>query len=421
MLNWAFFLEILRTVAESLRNYKLRAALTLIGVIIGTGVVTTVSAIFKGVSTKVAEITERSAPNVVYFTKEDKIGPSFGQPSQEERLRRDLTLEDAEAVAELSTPVGVSPQKIRGEYGPTPDPPQMAANGKEAINPLILGVWENFPELLTVPIRSGRFFTKSERQRREQVVVIGSGVARQLFPGLDPLGREVRLDGRLYRVIGVLDDAPGDGILGSDDLNERTVYAPFETVQRNYPEIKDMLIVVRAPAGATDRVTADVTEVLRRRRNVPFDAPNNFGVNRAEQIFDVVNRIIAGISAVTLPITLTSLLVGGIGVMNVMLVAVRERGPEIGVRRAVGATQRQILAQFLTEAVALTGVGGVIGILAGLCVAFLMRFGFGFPAVVPIWSIFAGAGGSMLIGLVAGAIPAWRAAHLDPVSAMRGD
>lgn len=412
--------DIIFTVFDSLRAHKLRSALTLTGVIIGTAVVVMVGAVLTGLSARVAQVSEQSAPNVIYFTKEEKIGPSFERPTEEQRKRKDLTYEDALAVAKLDKPLGVSPQKIRGSYGPTADKPVMTARGRQAINPLILGVWENFPDLVSVRVERGRFFTETERNTRAPAAVIGSGIARQLFEETDPLDEEVKIDGKLYRVIGVLAPASGEGVIGSDDLDERIVYAPFETIAKLYPEIEGTIIVVRAPVGQIDAVIDQVTYTLRTRRNVPVDAPNNFGVNRAEQVFDIINQLLAGLATVVVPVALAGLLVGGVGVMNIMLVSVTERTSEIGIRRALGARRVDVLSQFLIEAATLTSVGGLIGIAIGFLFAFALQFVVKFPAAVPLWAIVVGFLTSALVGLIAGMWPAVRAARLDPVNAIRG-
>ena len=412
--------DIILTVLDSLRSHKLRSALTLTGVIIGTAVVVMVGAVLTGLSARVAAITENSAPNVIYFTKEERIGPSFKQPTAEERARKELAYEDAVAVAALDKPLGVSPQKIRGSYGPSADKAKVTARGREAINPLILGVWENFPDIVSVRVGSGRFFTQAERNNRASVVIIGSGIARQLFEATDPLDQDVRIDGKVFRVIGVLTASSGEGVIGSDDLDERIVYAPFETIAAMYPEIKGAAIVVRAPAGKVDDVIEQVTVTLRLRRNVPAEAPNNFGVNRAEQVFDAINQILIGLAAIVVPVALAGLLVGGVGVMNIMLVSVTERTSEIGIRRALGATRRDVLTQFLIEAATLTGVGGLIGIAIGFLFAFVLETFISFPAAVPLWAVVIGLFASISVGIIAGMWPAVRAARLDPVNAIRG-
>ncbi len=420
-INRQLFRDTIGTVVGSLRSHKLRAVLTLTGVIIGTAVVSMVGAILTGLSQRVAEVTEKSAPNTIWFTKEEKIGPSFDRPTAEERQRKELTYEDALAVSELPTPLGVSPQKIRGSYGPTANPPKINFKGRDAYNPLILGVWENFPQIVSVPLEKGRFFVEQERRARSNVAVIGNGIARQLFEGADPLEQEIKIDGRLFRVVGVLADPAGQGVIGSDDIDLRTVYIPFDTALKLYPEIEGTAIVVRAAQGKTDETTDEVSALLRQRRGVAPGAPNNFGVNRAEQVFTIVNQAIAGLALIVVPIALASLLVGGLGVMNIMLVSVTERSAEIGIRRALGARKNDILLQFLIEAMALTGIGGVAGILIGLAFAFLIRLLVSFPTVVPLWAVLSGFLTSVAIGLIAGIYPAVRAANLDPVNAMRGE
>ena len=418
-MNWQFYRNIWQIVLDSILAHKLRSGLTLTGVIVGTAVVALVGAVLTGLSQRVAEVTEKNSPNTVYFTKSERIGPSLQQPTAEERQRKDLTYEDIKAVSDLESPLEVSPQKIRGSYGPTANVPKVAANSRTAINPLILGVWENYPRVANVPIDEGRFFTQQERSSRRAVAVIGSGIKKQIFEEKDAIGETIKIDGRLFKVISVLRKASGEGVIGSDEIDERIIYIPFETAQKVFPEVEDNAIVVRAPDGKVDEVIEDVTNLLRQRRGVSIDKPNNFGVNRAEQVFALVDSVIAGLGVVVVPIALASLFVGGVGVMNIMLVSVKERTNEIGIRRALGATQKDILLQFLAEAMTLTGLGGVIGIALGLFLAFAFRLIVSFPAVVPIWAVIAGLIASVLVGLVAGIYPAYRAAKLDPVDAMR--
>jgi putative ABC transport system permease protein len=419
-LNKQLFSDTLRTVFESIRTHKLRSGLTLTGVIIGTAVVALVGAVLTGLSQRVQEVSDKNSPNVIYFTKQNRIGPSLEQPTAEERQRKDFSLEDALAVAQLSSPQAVSPQKVRGSYGPSADIPKITARSLEAINPLILGVWENYPDVINVPVEKGRFFTEEERRGRASVAVIGYGTAKQIFEDLNPLGESVKIDGKLFRVIGVLGKSSGEGVIGSDDIDERSVYIPFETSEKFYPGIEENLIAVRAPNGKVDEVTEEVTFLLRQRRGLSISQPNNFGTNRSEQIFTLVNDVINGLGVIIVPIALASLFVGGIGVMNIMLVSVKERTPEIGIRRALGATRTTILTQFLLEAMILTGLGGLIGIATGLFLAFAIRNIISFPAAVPFWAILAGFAASLTVGLIAGVYPAFRASRLDPVEAMRG-
>lgn len=404
--------DIIVTVLDSLLSHKLRSALTLLGVVIGVSVVVLVGSILASFSAAITDNIEDFSPNVTYFTKEEKIGPQFRTPSAEERSRKEISFECVQAVAALDTPLAVSPQKVRGSYGPSADQPKMSALGREAINPLILGVWDNYPEVANVVLARGRFFTEDERKRRAKTLVIGWAVAAQLFQLSDAIGKDVRLDGSLYRIVGVLED---DG----DEFSGKICYAPYETIASEYPNIESNIIVVRAPPGREDEVVNQVTYTLRRLRNVPVEAPNNFGVNRAEQVFEAIQGILAGIAAIVTPIALAGLLVGGVGVTNIMIVSVTERTAEIGIRRAIGARRRDVLMQFLIEAVILTAVGGVIGIAIGLLLAYVAALALGFPLAVLTWAVMTGLLTSVSVGLIAGIYPAVRAARLDPVVAIR--
>jgi putative ABC transport system permease protein len=291
-----------RAVIDSIRSNKLRSGLTLTGVIIGTAVVALVGAVLTGLSQRVQEVSDKSAPNVIYFTKQARIGPSLEQPTAEERQRKDFSLADAIAVAELQSPQAVSPQKVRGSYGPSANVPKVTARSREGINPLILGVWENYPQVINVPLDKGRFFTETERRARASVAVIGFGISKQIFEDNEPLGEDVKIDGKLFRVIGVLGQSTGEGVIGSDALDERTIYIPFETSEKFYPEIEETLIAVRAPNGRVDEVTDEVTYLLRTRRGVGSTEPNDFGVNRSEQVFELVNDVINGLGVIVVPI-----------------------------------------------------------------------------------------------------------------------
>ncbi|MBL8191667.1 MAG: ABC transporter permease [Acidobacteria bacterium] len=406
--------DIVITVWDSLLAHKLRSALTLLGIIIGVTVVVLVGSILASLSAALTANVQSFSPNVIYFTKEEKIGPQFGTPSAEERARKEISYECVKAVAELDSPLAVSPQKVRGSYGPSADQPKMSARGREAITPLILGVWDNYPEVVNIDLAEGRFFTEIESRSRSKVLVLGYSVAAQLFQTNSPVGEEIRLDGDLYRVVGLLKD---DG----DEFAGKICYAPYETIASEYPENEANIIVVRAPPGREDEVITQVTYTLRRLRNVPVEAPNNFGVNRAEQVFEAIQNILAGITVIIAPVALAGLAVGGVGVMNIMIVAVTERSAEIGVRRAIGARRRDVLVQFLIEAIILTSLGGMLGILLGLLLAFLVSLIMGFPFSVPMWAVVTGLLTSASVGLFAGIYPAARAARLDPVVAIRGN
>ncbi len=404
---------------DTLRTHKVRSALTMLGVIGGTMTVIAISSFLTGLRQFVLDQTERFGPDLVFVTKFDSIGIRFSRPSQSERTRKELTVEDAEAISQLPSVMEASPQLIVGSFAPSATQPVIKYRGVEANRPMIFGVWSNYDQVRNVYIKRGRFFTDIEQQRRAQVTIIGSSIAETLYAGLDPLEKEIEVEGQIYRVIGVLDKAPG-GLFGGDPVEDRQLLVPFDTLKANHPEIDSITINVRAKPGQYGKMVDELTELLRRRRGVPARKPSDFGLSTPEGIFDALNQIAIVASMIVVPLSAAGLLVGGIGVMNIMLVSVTERTKEIGVRRAIGARKADIIWQFLTEAVTLTGVGGVIGIFVGWLVSLLLRLlAPTLPSSIPLWAVLLGFFVSCTVGLVFGLWPAVKAARLDPIEALR--
>jgi putative ABC transport system permease protein len=403
---------------DTLRTHKVRSALTMTGVIGGVMTVIAISSFLTGLRQFVIDQTERFGPDLVFVTKLDSIGMR-GRPSQEERMRKDITFEDAQAVAELPTVEGATPQMVVGSFAPFGTSPVVKYKGIEANRPLVIGVWPNYDRLRNVFIQYGRFFTQAEEQHKAQVAVIGAGVAETLYGGLDPIDREIELEGEVFRVIGVMEKAPG-GLFGGDAVEDRQLIVPFETLKSKHPEIEDITVIVKAKSKQFAAMTDEVTELMRRRRGVPVTKPNNFGLTTPEGIFDILNQIAFGASVIVVPLSGAGLLVGGIGVMNIMLVSVTERTKEIGVRRAIGAKKADIIWQFLTEAVTLTGTGGLIGIFVGWLISLVLKMlAPTLPSTIPLWSIITGIVVSCSVGLFFGIWPAMKAARLDPIEALR--
>ena len=404
---------------DTLRTHKVRSALTMLGVIGGTMTVIAISSFLTGLREFVLEQTKRFGPDLVFVSKFDNIGIRFSRPSQAERIRKDLTVDDARAISELPSVLGVSPSMLSGSFAPIGTQPVVKYKGVEANRPLIFGVWSNYDELRNVYIGSGRFFTAAEQEHRAQVAVIGSAVAETLYGGLNPLGRELEVEGKIYQVIGVLEKAPGD-LFGGDPVEDRQLLVPFDTLKRDHPEIENISITVRARENQFGRMIDQITELLRRRRGVPADKPNDFGIGTPGSIYEVISQIAAAAGLIVFPLSAAGLLVGGIGVMNIMLVSVTERTKEIGVRRAIGARRSDIIWQFLTEATALTGVGGLVGILIGWLVSLgLRQLAPTLPSVIPLWAVLLGFVVSCSVGLIFGMWPAVKAARLDPIEALR--
>jgi putative ABC transport system permease protein len=403
---------------DTLRTHKVRSALTMTGVIGGVMTVIAISSFLTGLRQFVIDQTERFGPDLVFVTKLDSIGMR-GRPSQEERMRKDITFEDAQAVAELPTVEGATPQLVVGSFAPFGTSPVVKFRGTEANRPLVIGVWPNYDRLRNVFIQYGRFFTPIEEQHKAQVAVIGASVAETLYGALDPVDKEIEIDGQLFRVIGVMEKAPG-GLFGGDAVEDRQLIVPFETLKSKHPEIEDITIIVKGKPKQFGAMTDEVTELMRRRRAVPVNKPNNFGLTTPEGIFDILNQIAFGASVIVVPLSGAGLLVGGIGVMNIMLVSVTERTKEIGIRRAIGAKKADIVWQFLTEAVTLTGVGGLIGIFVGWLISLVLKMlAPTLPSTIPLWAVITGIVVSCSVGLFFGIWPAMKAARLDPIEALR--
>jgi putative ABC transport system permease protein len=399
--------------------HRFRSALTMLGIIGGTMTVIAIASFLTGLREFVIKQTERFGPDLVFVSKFNNIGIRFSRPSQEERMRKDLTVEDARAISELDSVLGASPTMVVGSFAPSAVNPLVKYRGVEANRPLIFGVWANYDEVRNVFIRSGRFFTESEQQHRARVAIIGASIAETLYGALDPIEREIEIEGKVFRVIGVLEKAPGD-LFGGDPVEDRLIIVPFDTLQRDHPEIENISIAVRARPGQFDRMIDQITELLRRRRGVPPNKPNDFGINPPGSIWEAINQIALIASFIVLPLSAAGLIVGGIGVMNIMLVSVVERTREIGIRRALGARKSDIIWQFLTEATTMTGAGGLIGIFLGWIISLgLRRLATTLPSVMPLWSVLLGFFVSCLVGIIFGLWPAIKAARLDPVEALR--
>jgi len=404
---------------DTLRTHKIRSALTMLGVIGGTMTVIAISSFLTGLREFVLEQTKRFGPDIIFVTKWDNIGIRFSRPSQSERSRKELTIDDARAIGELPSAESVSPAIVVGSFAPGGPQPVVKRRGIEANQPLIFGVWSNFDVVRNVYIRTGRFFTQAEQEHKSQVTVVGSAIAETLFGALEPIGREVEVDGKIYTVIGVLEKAPG-GLFGGDPVEDRELIVPFDTIKRDHPEIDDIRIDVKAKPERFGRLIDEITELMRRRRGVPNDKPNDFGISTPGSLYEVIAQFANVASIIVFPLSAAGLLVGGIGVMNIMLVSVTERTKEIGVRRAIGAKKGDIIWQFLTEAITLTAVGGLIGIFVGWVVSLALRqLAPTLPSVIPLWAVLMGFIVSCSVGLIFGMWPAIKAARLDPIEALR--
>jgi len=392
----------------TVREHKLRSFLTVLGVIIGTGAVIGVGSIIAGLDGAITNILKSFGPNTIVVLR----GSGFGGFTQEEQKRKMLTHDDAVAIEERCPSVEhVSPylfsnwdQIHKARY-----------KGNDNYQLDIGGTEEGYAAGGTVMLQ-GRFFTDTENRHHMPVAVLGEDLGKSFFQGQDAVGKWIDLDGHALEVIGIMERAAAS-LPGQDD---NRVLVPYFTMRKLYPSANENMLIVIAYEGMLSKAEDEVRTVLRIQRKVPNDKPDNFSLSTAQQMIESFHKITGTVALVMVILSSIGLLVGGIGVMNIMLVSVTERTREIGIRKAVGARKSDIIVQFLTEAVVLTGIGGVIGLILGWCVSLLVGLVFkNLPTAVPLWAAVSGIMVSVGVGLFFGIWPAGRAANLDPVVALR--
>jgi putative ABC transport system permease protein len=396
---------------QTIRTHKLRALLTVLGVIIGTGTIIGVAAILTGFDASVSAVLRSFGPNSIIVFK-FPVGPRTRGLSAEERTRKDLTYQNAVEIRERCRNV----EDVSSMLFPNGRTYNVHYRGNDMYDVNMFGVEEAYARGGQVDIHLGRFFTDQENRRKLPVAVVGADIEKGLFANLDPIGKTIVLDGHEFEVIGTM-LKPAASFFGDTD---NRVLLPYGTLQRMYPKSRETAIVVTAVPGRLPQAMDEVRTVLRIDRRVPYNKPDNFALSTAEQMVSDFRQITAITFLVMAVLSSIGLLVGGIGVMNIMLVSVTERTHEIGIRKAIGARKMDILVQFLIEAAALTGMGGVAGIIFGWLIALISRLVFkSIPASVPMWAAVTGIVVSVGIGLFFGIWPANKAARLDPVEALR--
>jgi putative ABC transport system permease protein len=411
--------ENVRMGLDTLRQHKLRSLLTVLGVVIGTMTVIVIAAFVSGIDSRVSKEIESFGTNSIYIYRFD---PGFNfSPTAEERMRKPLTYEDTLAIQTECPSVTfaaafMSPVDFFG--GPFTQRVNVRYRSIEMTNSAVQGASPAYFKMGVTTIAEGRYFSEEENARHANVLVIGRDVANTLFPFSNALDQDITINGRTYRVVGVL--AERDVFLvGAEDPNNenKAVYLPYLTLRKLYPDVDDNFVMAQARSGLMNEAVEEIRELLRRRRKVAYGAPDNFGISTSDQIISQFNAITGGVFALMVAISSVGLLIGGIGVMNIMLVSVTERTREIGVRKAMGARRRDIIIQFLIEAATLTGVGGVLGIIVGSGIALLIQTIM--PTYIPLWSPIVGFVVSVGLGIVFGLWPAWKAARLNPIDALR--
>jgi putative ABC transport system permease protein len=411
--------EILLLALDSLRKNKLRSFLTVLGVVIGVATVIGMSSIISGLNNNIASQIQDLGSNLIFV---QRIPPTVGGRLPPEVFsRKKLTLDDAKAIGELPLVQAVAP--VLQYFAVNMNAKSFSVRYRErtAKNTIFIGATPEVAVVMNLHLTAGRWINQADHTHNSNVVVLGHDTADTIFPAnVDPVDKEVEIEGQPFRVIGVLEKRK-DALQGGSNPNDNVAEMPIGTFWRLHPEQKDFMFAVKTFApDEVPRAIDQIEALLRTRRGVPPNKENDFAISTQDTFLDLWSQISSGIFTVMLTISSIALVVGGVGVMNIMLVSVTERTREIGVRKAIGATQRNILTQFLFEAMVLTAVGGVLGIMAGGAIAVIIRTVAPFlPASVSMFWVAIGFSTAVGTGLVFGLYPAYRAAILSPIEALR--
>ncbi|MBC8358428.1 MAG: ABC transporter permease [Candidatus Aminicenantes bacterium] len=406
--------EIFNMAFDSIISHKLRSFLTLLGIMIGVMTVIGMVSIIQGLNRSFLSELESAGSDLISVYKYDPV--QMGRRSEEERQRKDLTFEDAVAIEqECSLVKAVAVDLI---VRITESIPIKYRNIKSQDSSIILGMNENWPIVISIYLpEEGRFLTESDVSHRTKVCVLGSELAETLFPHVHALKKKIRIGPEEFTVVGVLEKR--GSIFGQSQDN--FVGIPITTLMKYFPyDLSDIeIIAIPIKHGYMQDTIEQIINVLRRRRKVGFGKPNDFVIATQDTFVNLYNQLTGAVYLVMVVISSIGLLVGGIGVMNIMLVSVKERTREIGIRKAIGARSADIMKQFLIEAIFLTGLGGALGVIIGFGISFLVRAATPLPTSVTAWSVVLGLLVSISVGLIFGILPARKASKLDPIISLR--
>jgi putative ABC transport system permease protein len=399
---------------QTLMAHKFRSFLTILGIIIGVLTVVVIASILTGMRESIISIVQEFGTDNVYAFHLG-MGPRMGgRRPREEMMRKPLTVEDALAIKQFCPSVN----DVTWQGFPRNTRISIKYQGNVARQFDFNGVPANYADVSNTAIANGRFFTESEDSHGMNLVVLGPDMKDALFPHSDPLGKQILINDRLFTVIGITEKSKS-GAMG-DNGRDLAVLIPYRSMKRMMPGEEWHFLLIQAQTGKLNKALDEIESLLRRRRGVKPSEANNFDLSTADRLIQQFDAITASVGLIAIAISSIGLLVGGIGVMNIMLVSVTERTREIGVRKAVGATRRDIIFQFLVEAMTLTGIGGIFGVILAIGTSFLiMALVPSLPASIPLWAVITGFLVSVTIGLVFGVWPARKAAYLDPIEALR--
>ncbi len=407
--------ETVRMAIDTLRTNKLRSGLTILGIVIGVVTVIAISSVINGLNGNVQNSVQSLGSNILWVFRFNPI--SFGRPTTEMLARKQLTYDDAMAMRELPHVVAVSPALQHAERVFNAGTVSVKYGKNKVQSTLLEGDTANRKDVYDMDMKQGRFFTDGDQERSANVTVLGHDTASDLFGTEDPIGKEINVEGLVFTVIGVQEKVKS-AFGGGKNQDDNVAFFPITTFRKLHPEEKDYWISVKYDDVKNRTLVEDeIREQLRRRRKVHNELDDNFAIFGTDSLTRLWDQVTGGLFALMFAVSAVGLLVGGVGVMNIMLVSVTERTREIGIRKAIGATKKTILGQFTLEAVTLCAIGGSIGVALGSVIGWIL--GVFLPSSVsPLW-VTAAFVVSCAIGLVFGIYPAWKAANLDPIEALR--